>query len=122
MAASIVVAGRFLGVDGSSCADAALAGVRSYRKHMREYACMSHLDVWYSRIGPDYRKLCGWALALAHAKSGDAAMIAGYLGGSDGMDDAVARFALAYSTQTERDYDALVKAARTGRIKVAKGT
>ena len=67
----------------------------------------------------DYCKLCGWALALAHAKSGDAAMISGYLGKSEGMDDAVARFAVAYAGQTERDYEALVKAARAKSIPVA---
>ena len=69
---------------------------------------------------PDYCALCGWALALAHAKSGDPAAIAGYLGKSDGMEDAVARFAAAYSEQTDRDYDALVKAAKKKRIPVAK--
>jgi uncharacterized protein (DUF2252 family) len=69
---------------------------------------------------PEYCKLCGWALALAHAKSGDPAAIAGYLGKSDGMDEAVARFAAAYAEQTDRDYDALVKAAKEKRIRVAK--
>jgi hypothetical protein len=70
----------------------------------------------------DYCKLCGWALALAHAKSGDAAMIGGYLGKSEGMDEAVARFAVAYAEQTDRDYEALVAAARSRRIPVAKAT
>ena len=69
---------------------------------------------------PEYCKLCGWALALAHAKSGDPAVIAGYLGKSEGMDDAVARFAFAYAEQTDRDYDALKKAAKQKRIQVAK--
>jgi len=69
---------------------------------------------------PEYCKLCGWALALAHAKSGDPAVIAGYLGKSEGMDEAVARFAVAYAEQTDRDHDALVKAARSKRVPVAK--
>ncbi len=68
----------------------------------------------------EYCRLCGWALALAHAKSGDAALIAGYLGKSEAMDDAVARFAESYADQNERDYNALVKAAKTKRIPVAK--
>jgi uncharacterized protein (DUF2252 family) len=67
----------------------------------------------------EYWNLCGWALALAHAKSGDAALIAGYCGKSDELDDAVARFALAYEKQTEIDHDALAKARRSGRIQVA---
>jgi hypothetical protein len=69
---------------------------------------------------PAYCKLCGWALAMAHAKSGDAAAIAGYLGKGDGMDAAVARFAAAYADQTERDYEALVKAAKEKRVPVAE--
>lgn len=69
---------------------------------------------------PEYCKLCGWALALAHAKSGDPAAIAGYLGKSEGMDEAFARFAVAYAGQTDRDHDALVKAARSKRVPVAK--
>ena len=67
----------------------------------------------------EYSRLCGWALALAHAKSGDAAMISGYCGKSDALDDAVAKFSLAYASQTERDHEALAKARRTGRIQVA---
>jgi uncharacterized protein (DUF2252 family) len=68
---------------------------------------------------PEYCKLCGWALALAHAKSGDAAAIAGYLGKSEGMDEALTKFATAYADQTDRDYEALGKAAKQKRIRVA---
>lgn len=67
----------------------------------------------------EYCGLCGWALALAHAKSGDPAMIAGYCGNSSELDDAIAKFALAYARQTDKDHDALEKARRTGRIRVA---
>ena len=67
----------------------------------------------------EYWALCGWALALAHAKSGDAAMIAGYCGKSEELDDAIARFSLAYDKQTNQDYDALDKARKSGRIRVA---
>ncbi len=67
----------------------------------------------------EYCTLCGWALALAHAKSGDPAMIAGYCGNSDALDDSIGKFALAYAKQTDEDYDTLDKARRTGRIRVA---
>jgi uncharacterized protein (DUF2252 family) len=67
----------------------------------------------------EYCGLCGWALALAHAKSGDPAMIAGYCGNSDALDEAIGQFALAYSKQTERDHATLDAARRTGRSKVA---
>ncbi|MGC1913683.1 MAG: DUF2252 domain-containing protein [Pseudolabrys sp.] len=68
---------------------------------------------------PDYCRLCGWALALAHAKAGDAAMIAGYCGKSDALDDAFGKFATSYARQTEQDHEALEHAKKTGRIKAA---
>ena len=58
-------------------------------------------------------------MALAHAKSGDPAMIAGYCGTSGTLDEAIAKFAVAYARQTEQDFDTLDKARRSGRIKVA---
>jgi len=68
---------------------------------------------------PQYCELCTWALALAHAKSGDAAMIAGYAGNSEELDKAMVRFGFAYADQTEKDHKALAAAAKSGRIKVA---
>ena len=68
----------------------------------------------------EYCKLCAWALALAHAKSGDAAVLHGYMGKSDDLDKAMVKFAFAYAEQNERDYNALVAAAKSKRIKVAK--
>jgi uncharacterized protein (DUF2252 family) len=70
----------------------------------------------------EYCGLCGWALALAHAKSGDPAMIAGYCGSAATLDDAIATFALAYARQTDEDHEALDRARRSGRIKVAAET
>jgi uncharacterized protein (DUF2252 family) len=67
---------------------------------------------------PDYCGMCGWALALAHAKSGDAATIAGYCGKSDSLDEAISSFAKDYAKQTEQDYDAFAKPKRAGRVKV----
>lgn len=67
----------------------------------------------------EYCRICGWALALAHAKSGDAAMLAGYVGTSEALDDALTTFAFAYAEQTEQDYDRLVAAAKQGQIPVA---
>jgi uncharacterized protein (DUF2252 family) len=77
-------------------------------------------DNWQREGLLEYSALCGWALALAHAKSGDAAMIAGYTGKSEALDDALTGFAVAYANQTERDHAALEKAARSRRIPVAK--
>lgn len=63
-----------------------------------------------------YAWLCGYTLARAHAKSGDAATISGYLGKSDRFDRALAKFALAYADQTQKDHEALVKAVRSGVV------
>jgi len=68
-----------------------------------------------------YGELCGWTLARAHARSGDRIAIASYLGGSDVFDRAIARFAAAYADQNERDYQALVDAAKSGRITAEHG-
>jgi hypothetical protein len=64
-----------------------------------------------------YARMCGWTLARAHAKSGDAATISGYLGKSDTFDRALCAFALAYADQTQKDHAALAKAIRSGRVK-----
>jgi uncharacterized protein (DUF2252 family) len=63
-----------------------------------------------------YADLCGWALSRAHARSGDAAAIGGYLGRGDQFDQAIGKFAVAYADQTEHDHAALVQAHREGRI------
>ena len=65
-----------------------------------------------------YAQWCGYSLARSHARSGDAAVISGYLGDSDIFDKAIANFSAAYADQTERDHAALKKAARKGRLKV----
>lgn len=59
-------------------------------------------------------------LARAHAKSGDAATISGYLGKGEQFDDAMAGFAAAYADQTEVDHAALVAAERSGRIRAIR--
>ena len=64
-----------------------------------------------------YAGLCGRTLAHAHAKSGDAALISGYLGKTDAFDRAIGEFALAYADQNQKDHAALVNAVRAGRIK-----
>ena len=64
----------------------------------------------------NYARLCGMALARAHARSGDAAVLTGYMGTSAAFEDALTDFSVAYADQNERDYAALVAAVRNGRI------
>ncbi|MDD1016918.1 DUF2252 family protein, partial [Pseudomonas rubra] len=65
-----------------------------------------------------YADFCGLTLARAHAKSGDAATIAGYLGKGDAFDEALGDFALRYADQTEHDHEQLLKAVNSGQVKV----
>ncbi len=65
----------------------------------------------------EYVELCGWVLARAHARTGDPARIAGYLGKTEAFDEAIAKFAKAYADQTERDHASFLKAIRAGRIR-----
>jgi len=60
----------------------------------------------------DYATLCGWTLARAHARSGDPAMIAGYMSKSVVFDKAVAAFSKAYADQAEQDHVVFEKAIR----------
>jgi uncharacterized protein (DUF2252 family) len=63
-----------------------------------------------------YARLCGWALARAHARSGDRVQIAAYLGKSERFDGAIADFAEAYADQTESDHAALCAAVKSGTL------
>jgi uncharacterized protein (DUF2252 family) len=65
----------------------------------------------------EYVEICGWTLARAHARTGDAALIGGYLGKNDMFDSALAKFAASYADQADRDHATLVKAIRAGQLK-----
>jgi len=67
----------------------------------------------------DYSKLYGWALALGHARSGDAAMIAGYCAESTEFSEAMYSFAKSYAKQNEQDYEQFQKAIKSGRLKAS---
>ncbi|MGV0028595.1 DUF2252 domain-containing protein [Phormidesmis priestleyi] len=99
-----------------------LDGVHYYIRQLRDMKGGVKLEPgkFQPKALPDYCRLCGWALALAHAKSGDAAILAGYVGKSEALDDALVKFAHAYADQTDRDYDLLAAAARQGRIQVER--
>ncbi len=68
-----------------------------------------------------YAQLCGWTLARAHARSGDRIAIASYMGRSDALPQALARFASAYADQTERDHQTLEKAIADGTVAAHEG-
>ena len=68
-----------------------------------------------------YGEICGWALAHAHARSGDAVAIAAYLGSGTSFDRALASFAETYADRNERDYAALREAVGAGRVEAQYG-
>jgi len=68
-----------------------------------------------------YADLCGWALAGAHARSGDASAISGYLGSKDRFDRAIGEFGVRYTEQNQRDFEALTEAVSGGRIEAPAG-
>ncbi|MBP2671417.1 MAG: hypothetical protein H6Q85_1483 [candidate division NC10 bacterium] len=63
-----------------------------------------------------YARWCGEALALSHARSGESAMLSGYMGKSDAFDRAIAAFSMAYADQNEQDHSALERAVRKGKV------
>ncbi|MEY4173783.1 MAG: hypothetical protein RI900_948 [Actinomycetota bacterium] len=66
-----------------------------------------------------YVGTCAWALARAHARTGDPVAMSGYLGLSATFPEAIASFAMAYADQTNRDHAALVRAIADGRVPAA---
>jgi uncharacterized protein (DUF2252 family) len=92
-------------------------GHEYYVRQFRDMKGSVNLDVMTPAGFASYAQICGRALARAHARSGDAALISGYLGRGDRFDRAVSRFATAYAAQVRRDHRALVAAAESGRVR-----
>jgi uncharacterized protein (DUF2252 family) len=63
-----------------------------------------------------YGRLCGWALARAHARTTRATVVSGYLGNSEDFDHAIADFAITYADQNEKDYQRLLEAISAGQV------
>jgi uncharacterized protein (DUF2252 family) len=92
-----------------------------YFRQLRDMKMRIELEDMRKEDWIEYVEICGWALARAHARTGDAARIAGYLGKNDVFDKAIEKFASAYADQTERDYALLLKAIQAGRVRASKG-
>lgn len=81
-----------------------------YIRQLRDMKLSVNLETLSPEGFIEYCRFCGWALARAHARSGDSAQISGYLGRSDAFDRALATFAETYADQTARDHAALAAA------------
>jgi hypothetical protein len=86
-----------------------------YVRHLKNRRLGSIGELVEERALASYARLCGRTLARAHARSADPAVLAGYMGKSDVLDDAAASFAMAYGVRTQYDYEQLVKAKRASR-------
>ncbi|HEU5417658.1 MAG TPA: DUF2252 family protein [Streptosporangiaceae bacterium] len=92
-----------------------------YVRQLRDWKFSLDIDAMRPPAMLNYGELCAWTLARSHARSGDSVAIAAYLGKAAVFDQAVAEFASAYADQTERDHQALAKAAATGRVIAQRG-
>ena len=92
-----------------------------YGRQLWDWKFSADVDTMTPRIMGPYVEMCAWTLARAHARSGDRLAIASYLGQSDVFDRAIADFAEAYADQSERDYESLLGAIKSGRVVAETG-
>ena len=96
-------------------------GFDTYVRQLRDMKGSADIDDSTPSGLAAYGRLCGAALARAHARSGDPALLAGYLGDESTFDEALGRFAVAYADQTERDHEAFARAVKDGRLEAVDG-
>lgn len=88
-----------------------------YVRQLRDMKASFDMESADSDVLSIYSRMCARTIARAHARSGDAAMIAGYLGSTTTFDDALGEFAVEYADQNRRDYRAFTKAVKEGQVK-----
>ena len=92
------------------------SGVDYYWRNLRDMKVSADVNAQPTNTFLAYAELCGATLARAHARSGDAATISGYLGKGDVFGKALGRFAISYADQNTRDHAALVQAIKDGQV------
>lgn len=93
-------------------------GRQFYLRQLRDKKIGADIEQFDKTLLTAYARLCGRMLARAHAKAGDSTTISSYMGKSEAFDEAISTFAVAYANQTEKDYDAFVKAISDGKLPV----
>jgi len=93
----------------------------TYVRQLRDMKGSVALDDTRPEGLTQYGRLCAAALARAHARAGQPALLAGYLGRSAAFDDGLATFARSYADQNDRDYEAFLDAIRSGRVPAEQG-
>jgi len=92
------------------------SGRHFYFRQLRDMKLKFRIEQFESAKMVIFAEWCGGTLARAHARSGEPALISGYLGKSDTFDQAIAAFAVTYADQVERDYESFTKAVGEGKI------
>ncbi len=92
-----------------------------YLRQLWDWKLSAAIDQMPSDMLGIYAQICGWTLARAHARSGDAIALSSYLGRGERFDIALGKFAATYADQNERDFAALTEAIATGRIPAVSG-
>ena len=96
-------------------------GVDFYVRQFRDMKGSVNLDALPAEVFLSYAILCGRLLARAHSQSPGSAAVAGYLGQSEVFDEAIADWAKEYADRSERAFEALEEAVRTGRLQAERG-
>jgi hypothetical protein len=91
-------------------------GRHFYVRQLRDVKIKPAVETFGTAEMTLFAQFCGHTLALSHARSGDPAVISGYLGKSDAMDRAIAAFSVAYADQNEHDYAMLKRAIQNGKV------
>jgi uncharacterized protein (DUF2252 family) len=91
-------------------------GRHFYVRQLRDVKIKPAVETFGTAEMTLFAGFCGHTLALSHARSGDPAMISGYLGKSDVFDEAIAAFSVAYADQNEKDHAVLQRAIQDGKI------
>ena len=88
-----------------------------FARQLRDVKISMRVETFGSAEMDLYAKWCGRVLALSHARAGSSAILSGYMGKSEAFDRAIVAFSLAYADQNEKDYTALDRAVRAGKVK-----
>jgi uncharacterized protein (DUF2252 family) len=91
-------------------------GKHFYVRQLRDVKVKPMIEIFNHNNMMGFARNCGWALARAHARSGDPAIIAGYIGKGNVLPKAIAEFADAYREQNQLDHGKLLQAIKEGRI------
>jgi predicted alpha/beta hydrolase len=104
----------FLGWDRVAGEDGVLRDF--YLRQLWDWKLSADIDTMLPTGMSIYAQMCGWTLALAHARSGDAIAIGSYLGAGDRFDRAMVKFASSYADQNEKDFESLKRAIAANEV------